>query len=321
MEYRTLGAGGPKVSVIALGSASFGGMSEFATRDQRAVDAVVGTAIDAGVNLFDTAPLYASGRAEEMLGKALRGRRGEILIATKYREFEKWTKEDILARLKESLQRLGVGHVDLYQTHWPKNDMTPADAEIMIAAFEQAIQDGLVRYVGVSNFRLEHLTMLSAKARTLLVSNQVPYNLLERQYDTEGATDFCRQHGISYLAYSPSAHGMLSGAYGRDNRPTSGPLAESPCKTVKVIEELNAIAKQCNRTPVQTALNWVVSRNIVASAIVGTRSVEHLEENLGAVGWQLDPVLAQQLDAALADRLDRVSLSFQGYLRAHPAKA
>ena len=319
MEYRSLGAHGPKVSAIALGSASFGGTSEYATRDQKTVDAVVGVALDAGVNLFDTAALYSGGRSEEMLGEALRGKRHKALIATKYREFGPWTKEDILARLRESLKRLATDHIDLFQMHWPKNDMTTEDADIMADAFEQAIRDGLTRFVGVSNFRINHLRLLSKRARTLLVSNQVPYNLLDRFYDTEGATEFCARHGISYIAYSPSAHGMLSGAYGPENRPTSGPLAESPWthadvypETVKVIEEVMAVARECHRPPVQVALQWVISRKIVASAIVGTRNVEHLTQDLGALEWKLDP--------ALARRLDRAGLSCQQFLDKSPAK-
>jgi len=171
MEYRRLGNSDLEVSVITLGCWEFGNTPGFATADQAEVDAVVHAALEAGVNLFDTAQVYSDGRSEELLGRALRGRREKALIATKFLDFRTWTRDEILDRLKASLGRLDTDYVDLYQMHWPLAQMTPRAVEVMAQAFEEILRTGLARAVGVSNFRLEHLSLLSEATADRLASN------------------------------------------------------------------------------------------------------------------------------------------------------
>jgi len=310
MEHRKLGSSELEASVIALGAWEFGNSDDFATDDQATVDTVVRSALDSGINLFDTAEGYASGRSEEMLAKALRGRRDEALIATKVIEFGEWTKEMILDRLKGSLQRLEIDRIDLYQMHWPKGDFTAADAEIMMDAFGEALRDGLVRYVGVSNFRQCQLDLLEQNTIETLITNQVPLSLLWRFYDVEGATEFCEKSAVSYLVYSPIAQGFLTGKFSETARPSGGAPASSKWASdelypgvMAVVDTLKEVAAECSKTPAQVALNWVIYHENVGAAIVGTRKPEHLQDNLGAVGWRLDP--------GLAERLEKASIEFQ----------
>jgi len=313
MEYRRLGNSDLEVSVITLGCWEFGNTPGFATADQAEVDAVVHAALEAGVNLFDTAQVYSDGRSEELLGRALRGRREKALIATKFLDFRTWTRDEILDRLKASLGRLDTDYVDLYQMHWPLAQMTPRAVEVMAQAFEEILRTGLARAVGVSNFRLEHLSLLSEATADRLASNQIPLNLLWRVYEIEGACEFCRRHALGLLAYSPLAQGLLAGRYRREERPTAGPLAESKWareeiygQTMNVVEELKAVAAEVGRSPAQVALNWLLARPGVSSVIVGTTRPTHLLDDLGALGWRLDD--------ALEARLDRASLAYQKHL-------
>jgi len=316
MKYRKLGTSELEVSVLSVGAWEFGNPQPgFVTGDQVAVDAVVGAALDAGINLFDTAQVYSNGRSEEMLGKALAGRRDEVLIATKFLDSDNWDKDDILRRLKASLTRLGTHYVDLYQMHWPRNDMDAADVEIMLDAFGEARQQGLAREVGISNFRMSDLALLPPDATELLVSNQVPYSLLWRFYDIEGAAEFCRSRGISFLPYCPLAQGLLTGRFTMDHRPEEGPLANSKWmrddvypRAMAVVDEVKRVADQMGCAPAQVALRWLLEREVVASIIVGTTKVQHLESNLKA--------LECALPAEISAHLDRASLHFQECLRA-----
>ena len=311
MEYRRLGTSELEVSVLSVGAWEFGNPQlGFVTGDQGAVDAVVGAALDAGINLFDTAQVYSDGRSEEMLGKALAGKRDEALIATKFLDSGNWDKGDILARLKASLTRLGTDHVDLYQMHWPRNDMDAADIEVMRDAFVEARQQGLAREVGISNFRMKDLALLPPEASELLVSNQVPYSLLWRFYDIEGAAEFCRSRGISFLPYCPLAQGLLTGRFSMDHRPDQGPLASAKWmrdevypRAMAVVDEVKRVAGEIGCAPAQVALRWLLEREVVASVIVGTTNMEHFESNLDA--------LECALPAELSAHLDRASLDFQ----------
>ena len=310
MEYRMLGAEKERVSVIALGGWEFGKSDGFATADQKEVDAVVGAALDAGVTLIDTAQIYANGESETMLGKALAGKRERVFLATKFADSQNWEKPEILKRLDGSLQRLQTDHVDLYQMHTVKRNMSARDVDNMVEAFRDAIRQGKTRYAGISNFHREHLEKLPDDAIRLFLTNQVPYNLLWRLYDLQGATDYCRERRISLLAYSPLAVGLLTGAFTRERRPQFSALTRTRWlegdayeKAMAVVDELRLVAKECGHTMAQTALNWVLRREAVGSAIIGTRSVRHLQDDLGALGWRMDDTPAA--------RLDRVSMEYQ----------
>jgi len=305
MEYRKLGSSELEASVIALGAWEFGRDDDFTTGDQEEVNRVVNLALDAGINLFDTAEMYAGGSSEEMLGEALAGRRDEVLIATKVIEFGEWTKDLILERLQGSLKRLRVETIDLYQMHYPKTDLTEQDVEIMMDAFGQILSQGLVRYVGVSNFRKQHLELLAREGLEVLATNQIPLSLLWRVYDVDGTTEFCEEGQIAYLPYSPLAQGFLTGRFSEDDRPVGGPPSGSKWnrpemygKTMAMVDVLKSVASECGKTPAQVALSWVINHPAVGSAIVGTRKADHLADNLGALGWTLDPGLSQRLEEA-----------------------
>lgn len=306
MEYRALGSGSLRVSALAVGAWELGGRGPLATDDPQQIDAVVGAALDAGINLFDTAELYGLGRSEEALGRALHGRRDRALIATKFRDFDRWDRDDILARLEASLRRLQTDRVDLYQIHWPKRDMTAADLETFTEAFAEAKRRGLIVEAGVSNFRLEHLRDAPREFLDLVVSNQIPYSLLTAYDDVDALAAFCRAHGIAFLAYGPLAQGWLAGKVAPDRRPTDGPLADSrwarelwPAVS-PLLAELHDVAGACAASVAETALMWLLGRENLASAIVGSTRPEHVRANLGAVGRRLDPDLAARLDRAAA---------------------
>lgn len=304
MEHRLL-KNGLTVSAVALGAWELGGSGPGATADQAVADEIVRAALDAGITLFDTAPGYGGGRSETMLGRALAGRRHGALIATKYRNVEHWTRHEILESLRASLVRLNTDYVDLLLMHWPKKSMTAGDADVMTDAFAEAVRLGLARAVGLSNFRLAHLQLLPPEALRLVVVNQMPASLLNRVCDSDGAADFCGRHGIALLAYSPLESGLLSGAYTLERRPDQGLLSGSPWlapdsypRAMRVVDVLRAVAAECRRTPAQVALRWLMDRPGMASVLVGTTKVEHLCNNLGALGWRLTPEQRARLDAA-----------------------
>ena len=304
MEHRTL-RNGMVLSAMALGAWELGGGGPGATADQAVADEIVRIALDAGITLFDTAPGYGNGRSETMLGRALGARRSGVLVATKFRDLAHWDKDAILDGLRASLARLNTDHVDLFQMHWPKKDMTAGDAAVMTDAFAAAVRQGLARAVGVSNFRLEHLRLLPPEALSLIVTNQMPCSLLNRSCESEGIAAFCAGHGIALLAYSPLESGLLSGAYGLDKRPVSGPLMGSKwiaepayARAMRLVDTLRDVSAECGRTPSQVALRWTMDRPAMASVLVGTTKPSNLLNNLGALGWPLDASLAARLDAA-----------------------
>jgi aryl-alcohol dehydrogenase-like predicted oxidoreductase len=304
MEYRPI-RNGPAVSAIALGAWELGGSGPGATVDQSVADEIVRAALDAGITLFDTAPGYGGGRSESMLGRALAGCRHRAIIATKYRNFEHWTRRDILESLRASLTRLNTDYADLLLMHWPKKNMTSGDADVMADAFAEAVRLGLARAVGLSNFQRVHLELLPPEALRLVVVNQMPASLLNRICESSGTSDFCARHGIALLAYSPLESGLLSGAYTRERRPAGGLLGgsrwlapESYPRAMRVVDVLRAVAAECGRTPSQVALRWLMDRPGMASVLVGTTKVENLYNNLGAIGWTLSPEQRARLDAA-----------------------
>ena len=306
MEYRTL-RNGMRVSAIALGAWELGGGGTGATADQAVAGEIVSLALDAGVNLFDTAPGYGNGRSERMLGLALGARRKDALLATKFRNLDRWEKQEMLDSLRASLDRLGTDHVDLFQMHWPTKTMSAADAGVMTEAFEEAVSRGWARAVGVSNFRLHHLQLLPKAALGMIVTNQMPYSLLTRDCEKEGIAAFCAEHGIALLAYSPLESGLLSGAYSLD-RPPAGVLAagskwlaaEAYPRAMRVAEAAREVSVRCGRTPSQVALRWVMDRPGVAAVIAGTTKPANLRNNLGALGWSLDAEDVARLDATEA---------------------
>ncbi len=315
MKYSIIGKNGLKVSKIALGTWSFGSVNAWGESNIKDLRKVVNYAIDKGINFIDTAEGY--GNSEEVLGKLLKGyNREDIVLATKIggKVFE---YNVVKERLKASLQRLQTDYVDLYQIHWPKmkhlwhrEDMSKKDYLDIYDSMKRLQNEGLIRFGGVSNFRLYHLKEFPEEAFDIIVTDQVPYSLLWRFYDVEGVSDFCKQKGLKFLAYSPLAQGLLTGKFKPGETilyPTqkANVLFNEPVfsKAWSVVKTVIEIAQELDVKPAQVALKWVIEQDIVASAIVGTRNIEHLKENIEAVDINIP--------REYLERLDKASLEFQ----------
>jgi aryl-alcohol dehydrogenase-like predicted oxidoreductase len=296
LERRELGRGGPLVSVVGLGTNNFG-----RRMDDVAVGSVVDTALDRGINLFDTADIYGSGESERLLGRAVRGRRGEAIIATKFgmpRGGEdpgqrRGTPAYIRDAVESSLRRLEVDVIDLYQMHQP--DPTTPIAETL-GAMHQLVQQGMVRWIGCSNFNAWQVVDANWTARSLgltaFVSAQNQYSLLDREIEPEllPALDHL---GVGLLPYSPLANGLLTGKYRRGEAPPPGSRASRPGfaqmledeKRFDVLDRLEGFAKQRRISLLQVAIGSLLGRPQVGSVIAGATSAEQVAANVEAASW------------------------------------
>ena|GEM_PF-6672127 len=283
---------------------------------------IVDYALDVGINFIDTAEGY--GKSEEILGGFLKGRREDIILATKIGP-PKWDYETMHRRLRGSLERLQTNYIDLYIIHWPKikghwgtnqTDMEDRDYEDIYNSLKSLIAEGLVRAGGLSNFRLHHLLKFRDDAFEFIVVDQVPYSLLFRSYDEEDIANFCRKKSLKYLSYSSLAQGLLTGKYTRNSALTDiqqmNILFNEPVysRAMKVVDVLKQVAMEVDATPAQVALKWVIERDLIASALVGVKHVNELEENVKAVDLHLTP---EQMD-----RLDKASLEFWAPMSRRP---
>ena len=258
MEYRQLGRSGEKVSTIGMGTWRFGTHRTAEERTQEV--AVLRKGIELGMNLIDTAEIYSSGRSEEAVGEAIKELREEVFIATKVAPGN-LHHDDVIRACRASLKRLGVSYVDLYQVHWP--DPSVPIKETM-SAMERLVQDGLVRYIGISNFSVAQTEdARTALARNEIVSNQVEYSLRERSVEQD-ILPCCAREKITLIAYSPLARGHIA-----DSVPKS-------------------VLQKYNMTPAQVMLNWVTRHEQVV-AIPKSSAVAHLEENATSVSVRFDP--------------------------------
>lgn len=316
MEYVRLGRTGLKVSRISLGCWIFGsGTPAFGKPGKvPAMDAarIIGRALDLGVNFVDTANRYTGGEAEEILGKAIKGRRSEVVVATKVRgrmgpgpNDEGLSRGHIMREVESSLRRLGTDYIDLYQAHsvdWE------APLEETLRAFDDLISQGKVRYVGCSNFPAwvlaKSLWISDVNHLAAFVSIQPVYSLARREVENE-VQPLCVDQGIGMIPYSPLGGGLLSGKY-EDGAPAGSRgaaephLLEQAQRFAAGLRILRQIAAEMQKTPAQVALNWVIHRPAVTAAIIGASSVDQLNENVGAVGWELSPEAVQQLDEAFS---------------------
>ena len=294
MEYVTLGRTGPKVSVIGMGAMQASG-KEFGQPyvEEQILDAVKSSKIH-GVNLIDTAEEYGRGNSERVVGKALKEfGRDNFAIATKV--FGQHLRFDELQKAcAASIERLGVDAIDLYQVHWP-DPWEQVPFKYTFKALEKLHDEGKIRAIGVSNFAVRDLD----EARSLLshadiVSNQVRYNLLQREIEEE-VLPYCQKNAISILAWSPIGSGALSGKYSRETPPAdhrkTHEVLFSPENIVQV-EIVNSvlaqIASRREKTVPQVALNWLLTSTRAVVPIPGARNGPQAAENAGAAGWKLD---------------------------------
>jgi diketogulonate reductase-like aldo/keto reductase len=279
LERKSLGKTGESVAAIGLGTWNMGGRESPDYRDDERLIEAIRYAVELGMNHIDTAEMYAAGHAEELVGEAVKQfSRDEVFIATKV-----WPSnlryEDVIRSCRRSLERLQLKYVDLYMVHWP-NPRIPLQETMK--AMEKLVKDGLVRYIGVSNFDVELLEeAMNALKREEIVANQVEYSLEAREVERE-LIPFCERNGITVTAYTPLGKGRIP-AEAASNTPEGKILAE--------------MAQRYGKTPVQIALNWVIWRPNVITIPKAARK-EHLEENAGAAGWRLTEEDYKRLSAA-----------------------
>ena len=307
------------VPALSFGAGTFGGkgplFSAWGSDDEAAARRMVDVCLEAGVTLFDTADVYSDGRSEEILGAAVRGRRDRVLISTKTAlpmgdgPNDAGTSRARLIRACEAaLRRLQTDHIDVLQLH-AFDAATPV--EEVLATLDELVRQGKVRYAGVSNFAgwqiMKSLAVAERHGWPRYVAHQVYYSLVGRDYEWE-LMPLAHDQGVGALVWSPLGWGRLTGRVRRGQPLPEGRLAATAefgppvddDRLFAVVDVLDALAQETGRTIPQIAINWLLRRPTVASVIVGARTEEQLRDNLGAVGWELDPEQVARLDAASA---------------------
>jgi aryl-alcohol dehydrogenase-like predicted oxidoreductase len=318
MEYRQLGRSGLKVPALSFGTATFGGANEFfrawGASDVAEATRLVDVCLDAGVTLFDTADVYSDGVSETILGKAVAGRREKVLISTKA-TFRMGpspndlgsSRHHLIEACEASLRRLGTGYIDIYHLHG-FDALTPI--EEVLSTLDNLIVSGKVRYIACSNFSgwhlMKSLDVADRYGWARYVGHQVYYSLIGREYEWE-LMPLGLDQGVGTLVWSPLGWGRLTGKIRRGK-----PLPEesrlhktseqgppvSDEHLYKVVDALDAVAKECGKSIPQIALNWLLQRPTVASVIIGARNEQQLRQNLEAAGWSLSPDQVSKLDRA-----------------------
>jgi methylglyoxal reductase len=321
MEYRPLGASGIEASVVALGAWAIGGWLWGGTDERKSVEAIQ-AGIDAGINFVDTAPAYGMGLSETIVGKAITGRRGQAVIATKCGlvwHTEKGTPhisqngrmlnrylgpESIRYELEQSLKRLNTDYIDLYQTHW-QDETTPIE-ETMTTLLDLK-REGKIRAIGVSNARVEQI---EAYRRVGPVdSGQEKYSMLDRDLENE-YLPYARKHNMAVLAYSPLANGLLTGKIGLDRKFPEGDMRQtrprfsmgSRKQVLAMLDKMLPIAEKHSLTLAQLVIAWTIVQPGVTHALVGARIPRQAEENAVAGNATLSKVELETLNRIVSSQ-------------------
>lgn len=320
MQYRTLGGSGLKVPVLMLGTATFGGGTEFfrkwGTTDVAEATSLVDACLDMGCNLFDTADSYSHGLSEEILGKAVEGRRDKVLLATKVGNAMGSGPNDhgtsrarIIEGCDASLRRLGTDYIDLYQLH-SFDALTPV--EEVLDALDNLTRAGKIRYYGVSNFSGWHLMkMLSLADKHSMprpVTHQVYYTLTDRDFEWE-LMPLGLDQNVGTLVWSPLAGAKLSGKVGRNKVAPAGSRSGTDAswevpeeRLYGITDALEAISAQTGASIPRVALAWLLGRPTISSIVIGARNVAQLQDNLAACDLELTAEQVAALDKASAVR-------------------
>jgi aryl-alcohol dehydrogenase-like predicted oxidoreductase len=319
VQKRKLGFTDMNLTTCGFGAWAVGGKWDWGwgSQDDAESIAAIHRALDRGINWIDTAAAYGLGHSEEIVGKAIKGLRDQVYIATKCglvwdgrsdgtvdNRLKAWS---IRQEAENSLRRLGVDVIDLYQIHWPNPD---EDIEEGWAEIARLVEEGKVRYAGTSNFRVEQLKRVQ-KIHPI-ASLQPEYSMLERGVEKELLT-FCAKNQIGVIAYSPMASGLLTGKYTRttmesiavdDWRRKYSEHFREPALTANfaLVEKLEEIARRYNRTPGELAISWVLRRPELTAAIVGARRPSQIEDTAPASDWQLPAEVIREIDDVLAAR-------------------
>ncbi len=305
MKRRQLGKEGPWLSEIGLGAWAIGGAWQWGwgPQDDRDSLATIQKALDLGINWIDTAPVYGLGHSEEVVGKAIAGKRQDVFIATKCglvwddrgRVRNNNRPDSIRRECEASLKRLNTDYIDLYQIHWP-DPRTPVEA-----SWEEMLrlkQEGKVRYIGVSNFGVDLLETCERLGH--VNSLQPPYSMVHRVRYPEVENEilpWCRAHGVGVVAYSPLQNGLLTGKFTRerleqlprDDWRRKSEFFQEPLfsQVLELVERLKPIAATYEKSLTQLAIAWVLQNPAVTAAIVGARRPEQVEEHVGGSGWEI----------------------------------
>ena len=304
MKYRALGDTGVFVSELCLGAMTFGGRGQIwqviGGLDENSADAIVGRALEGGINFIDTADVYSSGESEEMVGKALQGRRHEVVLATKVRgRMGTGPNEVGLSRLhimegvEASLKRLGTDYIDLYQIH--RGDPFTA-IEDTLRALDDLVRQGKVRYIGCSNLMtwqlMQAIGISRAEGLEHFKCTQSYYSLAGRELERE-MIPLLEDQGLGLLVWSPLAGGFLTGKFTRDTTDAEGRRASFDFPPIDkerafdTVDVMRKIAEEHDASIAQVAIAWVLSKRAVTSVIIGARKLSQLEDNLGSVDLTL----------------------------------
>ncbi|CAO3361683.1 aldo/keto reductase [Azospirillum palustre] len=318
MEYRTLGASGLKVPALSFGTGTFGGkgplFSAWGNSDVGDARRLIDICLDAGVTLFDTADVYSDGGSEEVLGAAIRGRRDTLLISTKTGlpmgdgpNDAGLSRHRLIGAVEAALRRLGTDYIDLLQLH-AFDAFTPV--EEVLHTLDTLVRAGKVRYIGASNFAgwqlMKALAVADRHGWPRHVVHQVYYSLTGRDYEWE-LMPLGLDQKVGALVWSPLGWGRLTGRIRRgqpipegsrlhDTAQWGPPVDEE--RLYRIVDALDAVAAETGRSVPQVAIAWLLARPTVSSVIVGARNEAQLRDNLGAVGWTLEPGQIARLDAA-----------------------
>jgi aryl-alcohol dehydrogenase-like predicted oxidoreductase len=322
MEYRQLGRSGLRVSVLTMGTMTFGGRGAFSrvgTTDVADATRQIDLCLDAGVNLIDTANVYSGGLSEEIVGQAMKGRWNRALVATKARmpmgdgpNDAGLSRHHLINECEASLRRLGTDHIDLYQVHeW--DGQTPL--EETLAALDELVHAGKVRYIGCSNYAGWHLMKALATSErhdlARFVSQQIYYSLQARDAEYE-LIPIALDQGLGVLVWSPLAGGLMSGKYRRGQQAPEGsrhlsdwnePPVRDEDKLYDTVEEVVRIADAHGVSPAQVALAYLLGRPAITSLVVGARTEEQLADNLKAAELTLSAEERARLDEVSAPPL------------------
>jgi aryl-alcohol dehydrogenase-like predicted oxidoreductase len=315
VEYRRLGRTGLMVSELCLGCMTFGReLGEEGSRE------IIARFLDAGGNFIDTADVYANGSSEELTGRAIKGVRDDVVLATKVRfpmgegpNDVGLSRKHVISGCEASLRRLGTDYLDLFQVHaW--DALTPI--EETLSALTDLVRAGKVRYIGVSNFTawqlMKSLWISELRGLESFVCLQPQYSLVERNIERE-ILPACREEGLGVIPWSPLGGGFLSGKYRRDERPPQGSRIADAVESMEehwarraternweTLEVVGEISSESGKSYAQISLNWLLRQEDVTAPIIGAHTMEQLEDNLGAIGWELSEKQVDRLSEASA---------------------
>jgi len=317
VEHRPFGRTGLEVSAVGYGCWEIGG--GYGAIEEAEFVRAVGRALDLGINCFDTAEGYGMGASEVALGQALGGRRDEAVVVSKfgmnYRDkpnLRDSSRERVMTSIDKTLKNLGTDYLDVYLVHWPDRN-TPF--EETMSALDDVVRDGKVRFVGLSNFKLDEIEACMAVRRVDVV--QYGWNMFDRRMQQE-IMPYCEQQGVGFMAYGSLAYGLLTGTFTEDHdfgsadwRARQGNMGaikmfgtlfgpEKFKDNVRAVNELQGVAARYGKSLPQLALRWATSHPAVSTALVGCRTVAEVEDNDGAVGWSISDADRAEIDAIFA---------------------